>query len=123
MLGSSMNAKFESIRYLDWNFIVFNWMRVGSPLLYPARVVTIDNWTDADLMFSTVYYDLNQDPFAGEIAVAATSGKVFDVSANTYNNSINGQFAFPAGTQFWVRQIEAPNEKAVYISVIYGSEQ
>jgi hypothetical protein len=118
MLASSMTAAFEPVRYLDHNVIVAGYTGIQTETVYPFRLFTIKNWTDVDLMFSL-------DGVHDHIPVAANSEEVYDVASNTFITSASGMLAFPAGTRFYVKRIAGaePNDKGVYVQVLYGSEQ
>lgn len=115
-MNAAMCAMFEPIRYLAAGAIGAGYTAVGTPLLYPARIINIDNLTDADLMFS---FNPNYD----YIVVPSQSGKVFDISSNNYVTNVAGILAFKKGVQWYVKQLEVPGPtKGVYISVMYGSD-
>ena len=115
---------FDPIRYLGWAGIAAGYNPIdylvpiageNGQLRYAARLVCINNLTNADLMFSLNGVD---DHFM----VTAETGKVYDITSNTFNTNLTGIFAFAIGTRFYVKQLEVPTTKGVYIEVIYGSE-
>lgn len=118
MLASSMTAAFEPVRYLDHAVIAVGYTGIGTEIQFPARLVTFKNWTDVDLMFSL-------DGVHDHVPVAANTDEVYDVCSNTYITQTSGMLAFPAGTRFYVKQIDGaiPGDKGVYIQVLYGSDQ
>lgn len=118
MYMASFVAQFDSLRYKLGATITNVYSMIGTPLLYPARLVMIDNLTNADLLITT---NSNLD----QMVIPASTGRVIDVTSNTFNTNMSGIFTFPIGTAFYVKWIAGvpTNGKSVYISVIYGSEQ
>lgn len=119
MLASSITAAFEPVRYLDHAAIGVGYTGIGTVINYPARLVVIKNWTDVDLMFSLNGVD-------DHIPVASNTDEVYDICSNAYITQVSGILAFSAGTRFYVKQIAGagvPNDKGVYVQVLYGSEQ
>jgi len=120
---TAMRATHDPIRELIWSEIGFDWTPIDTPLTHPARLVVLQNWTDSDLMISTKWTDLLIDPDYGEIALKASSHRVLDISSNNFSTQTGGIFAYPAGTQFWVRWIDiAPTIQSLYLEVIYGED-
>lgn len=121
---TSLIAWFEQLRWLDHTLIGVNWTRLGT-IEHPARLITIDNLTNVDLLFSlTGVAPVNPaiiNP-SDHIIIPANSGRVYDVASNTYNTHMTGIFAFPVGTDIFVRSWQEgnPATKGVYMAVLYG---
>lgn len=84
---------------------------IGSALSQPARMVLLQNFTDANLMISD---DGIQDKFP----LAAGSYIIFDFAANQVFNQ--GSFV-PLGTRYYVKTIGAPGSGSVYLTYFYGN--
>lgn len=108
-MGQS-KAFFEPIRTLAFGGISGSYASVGTPTENPVRVFKISNPTQGDMYFTT---DTSQD----EMFVAAGSFTLYDVQANI-NPRTDDSYVLPVGTQFSVKQITAPVDKAVYIEII-----
>jgi hypothetical protein len=112
---TSVCASYEPIRYIAFNNIVAGYTGIGTSFDHPARLVRITNNTDADLMFT---YNTDED----QIIVPAYTSYVDDISANTYTTQHAGILAKEKGSRLYVKRIEAPTKKGVYVSVLYGSD-
>lgn len=104
-------AKFDELRSLAFGDISGSYTAVGSPLSVYGRIITITNNTEGDMLFTT---DENRD----EIFVAAGSFKLYDIQANINLND-DDRYVIPKNTQFYVKQITAPNSGAVYIEIVH----
>jgi len=127
MYLSSYVAEFDTIRFVSYIDIQANgkgWTMVpGGPLKYPARIVAVHNLTDATLLLSNV----GSLPANDKWLLPFNSGRVIDVTSNTFNTNMTGIFALPIGTLFYIRELddpftEVPNEMGVWIEIAYGSE-
>lgn len=112
---TSVCARYEPIRYLAFGSIAVGYTGIGTAFEHPARLVRITNSTNADLMFT---YDTSED----QIIVPAYTSYVDDITANTYTTQHSGILAKPKGSRLYVKQIEVPTLKGVYVSVLYGSD-
>lgn len=104
-------AFFDEIRTLAFGGISGTYADVGDPLEFPARGVCFTNDTQGNVMFTD---DITKD----KIFVASGSFKLWDVQANI-NPQFDDKYVLPIGTQFSVKQLEAPVSGSVYIEIIY----
>jgi len=88
------------------------YMGIGDALEHPARIVLIQNHTDAALMFSL-------DGLTDHFPLAANTQFVLDVSSN---KTQDGGFYLAQGQRLYVTQIDAPSSGSVYLSVFYGKD-
>lgn len=84
---------------------------IGAALTRPARLLTIDNLTDGDLMISI-------DGVNDYFVIPARSGRIFDWAANQALGS-GGYVA--QGTRYYVKQITAPTSGSIYLTYFYGN--
>jgi len=108
---SALNAHPEVLRSLAFGSISGSYAAVGTPLLYPSRIIIITNKTDKDMLFSTNGTDDN-------FIVPSGTSQLIDLNTNRDGNKYS--FVFPTGTQFYVMQVSAPGSGSVYIASIYG---
>jgi len=112
-MKNSVRIEFDEIRSLAFGSILGGtYTAVGSALSYPARMVMIQNYTDALLMFST---DGSTDNFV----LGAYSQLILDIATNKTDDS--GLY-LSAGSKLYVQQEDIPLVGKVYFSVLYGSE-
>lgn len=83
---------------------------IGTALENPIVQFKIDNLTDADLLFSI-------DGINNHFIVPAGSFWLSDISSNQMTQQ--GLY-IAKGTIFYVKQLEVPTTKSVYVTVIYG---
>ena len=107
----SSRVQFEAIKTLGFAAIGAAYASVGAVTTHEIRLVCITNATEGDMYFTT---NTAQD----ELFVAAQSFKLFDLQANNYEKT-DPKFVFEVGTQFSVKQIEAPVSGSVYVECIY----
>jgi hypothetical protein len=100
----------EPVRSLAAGSISSGYMGIGGPLNYPARIILVQNFTDATLMFSLDGIDDN-------FPLTTNAFLLLDV---TGNRALNSGFFISDGTRFYVREIETPTMGAVYVSSFYG---
>ena len=107
-------ANLEELRSLAFGGISGTYAAVGTPAENPCRLICFTNNTEGDMIFS-------RDPLisAGEIFVAAGSFKLLDIQSNLNVNK-EDRFVFDQGTQWYVKQLEAPVSGSVYIEMLYG---
>jgi len=111
-MAIEIKVKFESLRSLAFGAIGAAYMSVGTATDHPARMVLIQNLTDADLMFS---FDGINDHFP----IKFNSSFILDVSSN---KTIDTGFFIEKGTKLYTKQIGVPSSGGVYFTVFYGEE-
>lgn len=104
-------AFFDPIRTLAFGGISGTYASVGSALSKPARGVCFTNDTEGSVFFTD---DTSKDKFF----VKAGSFKLWDIQANI-NPKFDDKYVLRIGTQFYVKQIDAPVSGAVYIEILY----
>ena len=104
-------ATIDNLRSLGNASIGASFTAVGSRTPHPTRLICFTNNTDGDMFFS-------DDGVNNKLFVAKGSFKLFDITTNRDNNSV--QFSFLANTQFYVAYATMPSTGSVYIEVIYG---
>jgi hypothetical protein len=110
---SAIRYAMEEQRSLAFGSISGTYAGVGTALTNPARQIFVDNATDADLQFSL-------DGVTDHFVVLSRSSLVSDIAANKTQDA---GFYMAEGDRLYVKTIEAPTEKSVYFSVIYGEDQ
>ena len=110
IMVSSIIMRAEAVRSLAFGSIGASYAAVGDKLTKPARMVIIQNFTDADLMFS---FDGSID----HIPLKSDSSIILDLTANKTDT---GGFFLEIGTSMNVKRIGTPSSGDVYVSVIYG---
>ena len=111
MAQGPLNAIPETLRSLAFGSISGSYAAVGSPLVYPSRILIITNKTDKDMLFSV---DGTNDHFI----VPTGTSQLIDLNSNRDGNK--NSFVFAVGTQFYVKQVSAPGSGSVYIATIRG---
>jgi len=104
-------ARLDELRSLGFAGISGTYAAVGGPLTHLARIVTVTNNTEGDIL-------LTSDNTRDEMFVAAGSYKLYDIQANQ-NDNFDDKYVLPIGLQFYVKQLEAPVSGSVYIEIIY----
>lgn len=99
----------DVLRSLAFGSISGTFTAVGSPTIFPCKLICFTNNTDGDMFFS-------DDDVNNKLFIAANSFKLFDCDTNRLGNQI--YWVFATGTQFWVKQSTAPTKGAVYIEVL-----
>lgn len=109
-------ADLEPLRSLAFGSISGTYAAVGTAFEYPSRLICFTNGTEGDMIFS-------RDPalVAGEIFVSAGGFKLFDIATN-HKPSNQDDFVFEKGTQWYVKQLEAPVSGSVYIETVHARE-
>lgn len=105
-----IKVQYENIRLLAFGDISGTYAAVGTVLSHPARNVKFVNTTQGDM-----YFTMNNA--VDQIIVPAGTAYVADYGSNKSDNDT--QYVIAKGTQFYVKQIEAPVSGAVYIEVYY----
>jgi hypothetical protein len=107
----AIRAEWEPLRSLDFSLITNTYMGIGTELDNPARIIRIQNLTDALLFISN-------DGINDKMAFAPNSFLLLDITANKTQDS--GCY-LAEGTRFYVKEVNTPTEGAVYVEVIYGA--
>ena len=101
----------DTVRSLAFGSIGAAYMGIGTGLDHPARILFIQNLTDALLMFSfdgvTDHFPL---PASGYLLVDVTS-----------NKTQSGGFFIAEGQRLYVKEISSPSTGSVYVTTFYGS--
>lgn len=111
----TQRAQLEPLRSLAFGSISGTYATVGTPLVNPSRIVCFTNDTEGNMIFSR-----DNSIVAGEVFVAAGSFKLFDITAN-HRPANQSDLAFETGTQWYVKQDEAPVSGSVYIESLHAS--
>ena len=107
----SVRFKAETCKTLAHGSIGAGYSAVGTALSHAARMIVIQNLTDASLYFSF-------DGVNDHIPLASTSYLVLDISAN---KTVESGFFMAEGDKLYVKQIGAPTAGNVYFTSFYGS--
>ena len=107
----SQVAAVDTIRTLAFGSISGAYAAVGTPVAYPTRLICFTNKTAGDMFFS-------DDGINNKFFVPSGAFKLIDVCSN--KGAPDNFFAFPANTQWYVKQSTAPVSGAVFIEIIYG---
>ena len=109
-MSLAIKALFEPLRSLDFSSIAAGYTGVGTALDYPARIIFIQNFTDASLMFS---FDAVNDHFP----LAPDSFLLLDLSSN---KTLETGYFVAKGSRLYVKELASPGSGKVYFSVLYG---
>jgi len=107
----SVKFKAETCRELAHGSIVAGYTAIGTALTHAARLLIVQNLTDAALYFSF-------DGINNHFPLGSTSHLVVDISAN---KTIESGFFMAEGDKLYVKQIGAPTAGSVYFTVFYGA--
>jgi len=102
--------QFETMRSLAFGAIGAGYTEIGTPLEHTARMIIVQNYTDALLAFSN-------DGINDKFVLPAGGQIVFDVATN---ETFSQGFFASIGTTYSVKQVDAPTVGSVYLSVVYG---
>jgi hypothetical protein len=108
-MGNSQVATIDVLRTLAFGSISGTYAAVGTPTIFPVRLICFTNNTDGDMFFS-------DDGVNNQLFIAAGSFKLFDLNTNRLNQQ--QLWVFATGTQFYVKQSTAPTKGAVYIECL-----
>lgn len=112
MSDISKIAQWDVLRSVNYTSISGTYVAIGTPISYPARLPTITNLTDANMIFS-------DDGINDKFIVPANSGRIIDIGANRTN--LSGSLDAPRYTRFYVRQESAaPTTGNVYLDMMYA---
>jgi hypothetical protein len=101
----------EPVRSLSFLTIAAGYLPIGTRLNNPARMIFVQNLTDALLMFS---FNGTDDHFP----LAANGFLLLDI---TSNKTISQGFFITEGQNLYVKQIGVPLSGSVYLTTFYGS--
>lgn len=108
-MSNTQVATIDTIRTLAFGSISGTYAAVGTPLIFPTRLICFTNNSNGDMFFSS-------DGVNNQLFVAAGSFKLFDLNTNRL---LQQQYwVFAIGTQFYVKQSTAPTSGAVYIECL-----
>ena len=112
MAANSIRLLAEPVRSIAHGSILGGgvYVGIGTEIDNPARMILLQNFTDANLMFSINGID---DHFP----LLQKSYIVLDI---TSNQSSGVGFYLSQGQRLYVTQITAPTEGDVYLSIFYG---
>jgi len=105
-----IKAEFDAVRVLAFGGISAAYANVGVVTANPVKVFKISNNTEGDMYFSL-------GGAADHMYLAKGSFTLYDLNANRSEKET--EYVLPVGTQFMVKQIDAPVSGAVYIECIY----
>ena len=108
----STRIEFDELRRLGFGSIGAAYTSIGDALAYPARMIILQNFTDAMLVFS-------DDGVTDKLILGAYNPLVLDITTN--GTDANGLY-LGAGDRLYVKQEEIPLTGSVFLTVIYGSE-
>lgn len=113
MSNIAIRLDFEDLRSLAFGSISGTYMGVGSAIDHPARMILVQNMTDAALMFSWNGVD---DHFP----LASNSFLLLDITSN--KTILHGGFFIAEGSRLYVKEIGNPTSGSVYFTVMFGAE-
>jgi hypothetical protein len=111
-MAVGIRLELEPLRSLGFASIGTAYIGVSTPIDNPARLLLIQNFTDAVLMFSFNGID---DHFP----VQKQAALVLDISAN---KTVSSGFFIEQGSRLYVKEIDTPSSGSVYFSVFYSAE-
>lgn len=112
MSDLAKRAKFETLRSIAFGSISGTYTAIGSALTNPARLIKITNLTDADMLISI-------DGINNHDVIPSLGFSLYDLASNRTN--LSGSLDFQIGERFYVKQISAPTEGSVYLTVLYAA--
>lgn len=93
---------------------VYTSISIANPALdHPARMILLQNFTNADLMIS-------MDGINEDYPIASRSSIILDITTN--RSSTGGIYCIAQGTRFYVTQLEVPTTGSIYLTSFYASE-
>ena len=114
MSSQSVRVLAENLRSLAHGSIDVpgTYTGIGTSITNPARMMLIQNFTNADLMFSL-------DGVNDHFPMINNSHLILDIASNKTRES---GFYLAEGQRLYVTQIEAPTTGSVYLTVFYGKD-
>ena len=115
MSGLSIRLLAEPVRSLAHGSILGGgaYVGIGTAIDHPARMILIQNFTDADLMCSL-------DGINDHFPMLNYSHLILDITSN--RTTEGGGFYLSEGQRLYVTQITAPTTGSIYLTVFYGKE-
>lgn len=110
-MSNLQTVSIDVIRSLAFGSVSGTYAAVGGPLTHPVRLICITNSMDADMLVSI-------DGTNDNLYLPAGTFKLFDLVTNRLNNQVT--WAFPIGTQFYVKQVAAPSKGRLTIECLWG---
>lgn len=111
---TAKKANFDTLRSLAFGSISGTYAALGAEFTENARIITLINNTEGDMIIST-----DNTVSAGELFLPSGATQTFDFTANLVPGKDDG-FVMAIGTQFYVKQSTAPVSGAVYLEVVYA---
>lgn len=103
----------ETVRSLAFGSIGAGYTGVGTAMTRPIRLIVIQNFTDASLMFSF-------DGVNDHLPLQASGYIILDI---TSNKTIPQGFFLAEGQRLYTKQLSgAPTSGSAYLSTFYGAE-
>lgn len=112
MSNNTQVVQFETLRSIANGSISGSYAAIGTPFLYPCRMLCIINNTDGDMFIS-------DDGTNNKMFVPKNSFRIYDFNTNRVLK--DQYFSQQVGTQLYVKQSSAPTTGSVYVEVIYGA--
>lgn len=107
-------ALFDEVRSLAFGGISGSYAEVGTPFTHVIRIIKFVNNTDGDIILSL-------DGVTDHDVLPAGSLCVYDLTTNRADNNLS--WAFPKGTQVYIKQSSAPTSGSFYVVVLYQRGQ
>jgi hypothetical protein len=111
-MNQSLRMQVEPVRTLAAGSIIPTYTSIGTGFTNPARLIHLQNLTDATLWFS---YNGVDDHFP----LVEQSFLLLDVTSNKAD--AGGGYFLPAGQRIYVRRLIVPTTGSVYLTVYYGA--
>ena len=107
----ALKAWAEPLRSVAFGSITGTLAPMGTPFVFPTRVVFFTNGTDAII-------NLSWNATAPMFALLPGSSLSLDL---TTNKSFDDGLYMAIGTQAYISYVSAPTDGSVYLSVVYGT--
>ena len=109
-MAYGVRAIFEPLRSLGFGSIGASYAAIGTAITKPARLIKIDNLTDAALLFSI-------DGTDDHTIIPGNGFLLLDIATNKEDTQ---GFELATGTTFYVKNSGTPTLGSVYVTVITG---
>jgi hypothetical protein len=113
MYQTSTRLEIDTARTMAHGAIGVGYTAIGDPFLHPARMILIQNGTDADLWCSKNGVDDN-------FMLFARTSLLLDITSNSTFKG--GSFFQERGARLYVKQIGVPTSGIVSATIFYGVE-
>lgn len=110
-MTAGMRVFAEPLRSLAAASVVVGYTAIGDPLVYPMRIMLVQNLTDAQVVFSL-------DGVNDHFTLPAGGFILLDLQAN---NIVKEGWNIAAQTTFYVKRVATPTAGNVYVSSFYGT--